>query len=296
MHVDSQGNPSMLFEGHENVVNSLSQSVPEEIVSGSWDGTARIWETRTGKVKCVLEGHQHAVCVLSLPNGITITGSQDKSIRLWYKGQMQKEIANAHDDIIRQFTEVPGFGFASCSNDETVKLWTTDGTLIQTFKGHFGFVFSVACLITGEVVSAGDDCTVKIWNHDGSCKQTIQMPRTIWCLAQNSLGDLIVGSEDYKIRTFTRDPARVCNGPELVEFEEELKSKTTATDMEQFANAPDISEQTRVRGKKEGDIQVFKKNGVPSAYMWKQAEGKWEYVGEVVDPNAGGQGGNVGMV
>lgn len=32
--------------------------------------------------------------------------------------------------------------------------------------------------------------------------------------------------------------------------------------------------------------------------MWKQAESKWEYVGEVVDPNAGGQGaaGNVGMV
>ena len=46
-----------------------------------------------------------------------------------------------------------------------------------------------------------------------------------------------------------------------------------------------------VRGKTEGDIQVFKKNGVPSAYMWKGAENKWEYVGEVVDPNAGGSTG-----
>jgi len=44
-------------------------------------------------------------------------------------------------------------------------------------------------------------------------------------------------------------------------------------------------------GKGEGDIQVFKKNGVPSAYMWKAEEKKWEYVGEVVDPNAGGGGG-----
>ena len=49
-------------------------------------------------------------------------------------------------------------------------------------------------------------------------------------------------------------------------------------------------------GKKEGDIQVFKKNGVPSAYMWKTIDHKWEYVGEVVDPNAGQGGGNVGMV
>jgi WD40 repeat protein len=57
MHVDSEGNPAMLFEGHENVVNSLSQSIPEEIVSGSWDGTARIWDTATGKCKSILEGH-----------------------------------------------------------------------------------------------------------------------------------------------------------------------------------------------------------------------------------------------
>lgn len=51
-----------------------------------------------------------------------------------------------------------------------------------------------------------------------------------------------------------------------------------------------------MKGKKEGDIQVFKKNGIPSAYMWKTAENKWEYVGEVVDPNAGAGGGNVGVV
>jgi len=59
---------------------------------------------------------------------------------------------------------VPGIGFASCSNDETVKLWTTDGTNLVTFRGHNGFVFAVTTLITGEIVSGGDDCTVKIWN------------------------------------------------------------------------------------------------------------------------------------
>jgi phospholipase A-2-activating protein len=49
---------------------------------------------------------------------------------LWFKGNLQKEIPNAHDDIIREIDEVPGVGFVSCSNDETVKLWTTDGSLI----------------------------------------------------------------------------------------------------------------------------------------------------------------------
>lgn len=88
--------------------------------------TAKIWDVETGKVKETLSGHSHAVTVLSLPNGIIITGSQDKKIRFWYKGNLEKEI-DAHGDIIRDFSEVPGLGFASCSNDETVKLWTLDG-------------------------------------------------------------------------------------------------------------------------------------------------------------------------
>lgn len=55
-----------MYEGHEGTVNSLSQSVPEELVSGSWDGTAKIWDVETGKLKQTLPGHSHAVSVLSL--------------------------------------------------------------------------------------------------------------------------------------------------------------------------------------------------------------------------------------
>jgi len=72
-----------------------------------------------------------------------------------------------------------------------------------------------------------------------------------------------VGSEDYKIRTFTRDEARNNKGEELIEFETELKSRTTSTDLAQFEKAPDVSAQATTVGKTEGDIQVFKKNGVP---------------------------------
>ncbi len=36
--VDLMGNPLNMFEGHESAVNSLSQCIPEELVSGSWDG------------------------------------------------------------------------------------------------------------------------------------------------------------------------------------------------------------------------------------------------------------------
>jgi hypothetical protein len=57
------------------------------------------------------------------------------------------------------------------------------------------------------------------------------LPRTIWAINQNSLGDLLVGTEDYKIRTFTRDPTRADNGEELKTFENEVTSQVNSTDL-----------------------------------------------------------------
>lgn len=222
--IDLEGNPVLEYTGHTGAVNSLSQSTPNELVTGSWDGTAKIWNAETGECTHTLEGHSHAVSVLTLPNGITITGSQDKMIRLWYNGEMSKEFL-AHDDIVRGFAEVPLLnGFASISNDETVKLWSMDGTHMMDFKGHNGFIFAIDCLETGEIVTGGDDCTVKLW-ADGKCKQTIQLPKTVWSVTHNQHGDIIVGCEDKKIRVFTRDPARQdLQGEDFKTYEEECKT------------------------------------------------------------------------
>ena len=146
-------------------------------------------------MKQKLEGHSHAVSLLALPNDIIITGSQDKMLRFWFKGMLQKEIPNAHEDIIRGIVEIPGVGFATCSNDQLVKIWTIDGQKLMTMTGHQGFVFGLCCLDSGEVVSGSDDCTVKVWK-DGTCVQTLNHSRTIWAVTKNHLGDLITASED----------------------------------------------------------------------------------------------------
>jgi hypothetical protein len=44
------------------------------------------------------------------------------------------------------------------------------------------------------------------------------MPKTIWSLATNKLGDILVGSEDKTIRTFTRDSKRSAAEEDLAQF------------------------------------------------------------------------------
>jgi len=107
-----------------------------------------------------------------MPDNVIVTGSQDGEIHIWKNGQKVTHF-KAHNDIVRGFTSVPAMqGFASCSNDETVKLWCLDGTHLMDYKGHTGFVFALDSLDSGEIISAGDDCCVKIWDA-GECKQTI---------------------------------------------------------------------------------------------------------------------------
>ena len=140
-----------------------------------------------------MEGHQHAVSVLALSHlDILVTGSQDKNLRFFElsTGKIKRTVKNAHEDIIRDMILVEDVGFLSCSNDETVKLWTFDGEEITTLRGHVAFVFSIACIGFGQYVSGGDDKFAKVWAND-QCVQSIQHPNTIWSVAINDKKDII---------------------------------------------------------------------------------------------------------
>lgn len=98
-----------------------------------------------------------------------MTGSQDGFIRLWKDGQKIKEW-KGHENIVRGFANVPSMqGFASCSNDQIVKLWALDGTHLIDYTGHSSFIFAIDALPSGEIVSGGEDCCIKIWDG-GECK------------------------------------------------------------------------------------------------------------------------------
>ena len=98
--------------GHTGGVISLSWClVSGNLISGSWDGTARVWDLATGECNQVLPGHENGVCVLGLPDGTIATGSTGEQqnntvvnfhIRLWRNGQVQKQISD-HQGTMKQF-------------------------------------------------------------------------------------------------------------------------------------------------------------------------------------------------
>jgi len=65
----------------------------------------------------VLDGHDQGVlAVLALSETDVVTGSADKTIRIWRNGKTIKKI-EGHTDCVRGLCRMPNGGFASCAND-----------------------------------------------------------------------------------------------------------------------------------------------------------------------------------
>lgn len=67
-----------------------------------------------------------------------------------------------------------GQTIASASDDNTVKLWKSDGTLLADLKGHTAGVWDVMFSPDGATLaSASRDRTVKLWKPDGTLLKTL---------------------------------------------------------------------------------------------------------------------------
>lgn len=75
------------MEGHKNVVYTMAFNVPfgDKIVTGSFDRTAKLWDTNTGKLLSTFSGHSMEIVCLSFdPTGFLVaTGSMDGTAKIW---------------------------------------------------------------------------------------------------------------------------------------------------------------------------------------------------------------------
>ena len=134
---DMQGNLMKCLSGHEKPPISFSWTTDFHLVSGAWDGTARVWDLATGQNTLTLGGHENAVKVLCLTENETnepnllVTVSSGESVnrqpanfklRVWslLTGQQLITPIEDHAGSIRSVFRIPGTGFATTSNDGSV--------------------------------------------------------------------------------------------------------------------------------------------------------------------------------
>ena len=125
------------LRGHEGPVRSVAYSPDgRRIVSGSKDGTLRIWNVASGAVLLVLRGHDDSVGSVSWSHdgNRIVSGSDDRTIHIWdAESGGEVAILRGHIDRVRSVGWSPdGTTIVSGSRDGTVGLWSAD---LGTFQG-----------------------------------------------------------------------------------------------------------------------------------------------------------------
>ncbi len=136
------------------------------IISGSRDGTARVWEATTGKEIARMNHEDWVISVDFSPDGkYVVSASRDGTARVW-EATTGKEIARmTHEDWVWMVAFSPdGRYVVSGSDDGTARVWeATTGKEIAHMT-HEGAVFSVAFSLDGRyVVSGTADGTARVW-------------------------------------------------------------------------------------------------------------------------------------
>ncbi|MBD2512650.1 WD40 repeat domain-containing protein [Nostoc muscorum FACHB-395] len=180
---DLQGNQLAEFKDHKGFVWSVSFSPDSEyLATSSADGIVRLWNSKNNPL-AKFKGHKGLVWSASFsPDGKYLaTGSSDKTARLWnWQGNA---IGNPLQDHVRPILSVSfcpsGQKIATGSEDGTARLWNLHGNLLQEFKGHKGWVWSICFSPNGKslATASSEDGKVRLWNLQGKLLQELKNVR-----------------------------------------------------------------------------------------------------------------------
>jgi hypothetical protein len=152
---------------HDDVVVAAACSPDgRTVLTGSHDGTARLWETATGKELGVLRHDRKVRAVAWSPDGRTVlTGSRDGTAQLWEAATGKRHATLHHGDAVAAVAWSPDGGTVLTGGwDHEARLWDpATGRELATLS-HEDRVKAVAYSPDGRtVLTAGDDGTARLW-------------------------------------------------------------------------------------------------------------------------------------
>ena len=174
------------WHAHSDMIWALKfNSDATSIATGSWDGTVKLWDVKTGTLRWSIKHLSHVNSLAFSPDErILATGSSDSTIGLW-------DVASGLQlQSLRHEAEVTGTGIKwtpdgrmiiSGDREGYIRLWEIPRSgptiCVQSFQAHLTYVDGLAISPDGKLVASSSmDGTVNLWkmiNEQLQLKQSI---------------------------------------------------------------------------------------------------------------------------
>ena len=190
------GGQVTVLSGHVGPVASVSFSLDGTLlVSGSEDGTAKLWDIQTGGIVKTFSGHTSWVLAVSIsPDCATIaSGSRDKTICLWniQRGDCFCTISGHGGINYIGFSPANPKLLISASGDCTVQHWDINGCQVGPPHDGDGVVFS---LDGTHFISWGEQVATVRNSASRVIIAELHVPSNdLWCCCFSPDGKLVAG-------------------------------------------------------------------------------------------------------
>jgi WD40 repeat protein len=280
---EANGLPATL-DAHLAEVSATAFSPDSRILAtASYDGTLKLWDTRTGKSLRTLSGHQNLVMSLAVsPDGnMLASGGNDNTVKLWdVPADGPTSSWPGHAEAINDIAVRPDGLFAvSAGDDKVVRVWDREsGKLLQSLEGHAAEILRAAFRVDGNQWATGDSSgVVTLWTPGKYLDEDPTVGRTLFAHPDAISGisfapnnqTVLTSGRDGTIKQWTLNvpPHRI-----LAAAAVEAAAAAVATEVDAEAAAPFVRGQivavasnstSFVSGGADGIVRVFNAaNGV----------------------------------
>lgn len=170
----SCGRAKRALRGHSHYVQDVTISSDGQFaLSGSWDGTLRLWDINSGATTRRFVSHEKDVLAVafSADNRQIVSGSRDRTIKLWNtlgecKYTIQEDGHTEWVSCVRFSPSASNPLIVSCGWDKIVKVWNLTNCKLRTnLVGHSGYLNTVTVSPDGSLcASGGKDGTAMLWD------------------------------------------------------------------------------------------------------------------------------------
>jgi len=206
--------------GHTSSVSCFSELSDGKIVSGSTDGTCKIWNTQTKKCELTLGKYFDWMiyCCVLFGGYIVVSGLANGKVKIWNtqtdrqsSHQDKCELSlSCHSDSISCCASLKNGRIVTGSYDYTLKIWNIETQKCElTLKGHSDFVSCCSIFPArngNKIISGSFDRTLKIWNIQTDnlqvkCELTLfGHSLAVNCCSVLPNGQIVSGSADETVK------------------------------------------------------------------------------------------------